>query len=84
MTDTINFEMDGYHLTVEAGVTVLAALSQNGVVCTRLSVSGKPRSALCGMGVCQECRVSVNGRRQLACQTLVEHGMRVQSIAHPC
>jgi predicted molibdopterin-dependent oxidoreductase YjgC len=84
MTNTITLDIDGQALTAEAGITVLAALSQTGIGCTRLSVSGQPRSALCGMGVCQECRVSVNGRRQLACQTLVAPGMHVQSIVHGC
>jgi D-hydroxyproline dehydrogenase subunit alpha len=36
----------------------------------RRSVSGEPRAPVCGMGVCHECAVDVEGRRQLACQTL--------------
>ncbi|MFG6448807.1 FAD-dependent oxidoreductase [Roseateles sp. BYS180W] len=36
----------------------------------RSSVRGQPRAPLCGMGVCQECRVQVNGQQALACQTL--------------
>jgi succinate dehydrogenase/fumarate reductase-like Fe-S protein len=32
---------------------------------------------LCGMGVCQECRVWVNGQRRLACQTLCTEPMTV-------
>jgi len=33
---------------------------------------------LCGMGICFECRVTINGNaHQLACQTPVEAGMHI-------
>jgi succinate dehydrogenase/fumarate reductase-like Fe-S protein len=47
--------------------------------CARTSVTGEARAPLCGMGVCQECRVFVNGRRSLACQTLCQDGMAVDT-----
>jgi succinate dehydrogenase/fumarate reductase-like Fe-S protein len=31
------------------------------------------------MGICQECRVLIDGRRRLACQTLCHDGMHVQT-----
>jgi succinate dehydrogenase/fumarate reductase-like Fe-S protein len=31
------------------------------------------------MGVCQECRVSIDGQRRLACQTLCRDGMQVET-----
>jgi succinate dehydrogenase/fumarate reductase-like Fe-S protein len=34
---------------------------------------------LCGMGICQECRVTIDGLRRLACQTQCRDGMQVQS-----
>jgi len=77
----ITLEIDGHGQTVEDGITVLAALSQTGIGCTRLSITGQPRSALCGMGICQECRVAVDGLRRLACQTLVKSGMRVRTLS---
>ncbi len=43
------------------------------------SATGKPRAPFCGMGVCQECRVLVDGRRRLACQTVCAEGMRVET-----
>jgi aerobic-type carbon monoxide dehydrogenase small subunit (CoxS/CutS family) len=58
---------------------VAAALVLAGVKGTRISVDGEPRAALCGMGVCQECRVLVDGRRRLACQTVCAEGMRVET-----
>ncbi|WP_205416526.1 2Fe-2S iron-sulfur cluster-binding protein, partial [Escherichia coli] len=42
------------------------------------SVSHQPRAPFCGMGVCQECRVNINGLRRLACQTLCQAGMRIE------
>jgi aerobic-type carbon monoxide dehydrogenase small subunit (CoxS/CutS family) len=55
---------------------VALAIAGNGVA--RISVRGDARAPLCGMGVCQECRVSVDGQRQLACQTLCIEGMQVE------
>ena len=49
---------------------------------TRRSVSGALRGPLCGMGVCQECRVTIAGRaHRLACQTLCTPGMQVVTAA---
>ncbi|HCI6741169.1 TPA: (2Fe-2S)-binding protein, partial [Klebsiella variicola subsp. variicola] len=36
------------------------------------------RAPFCGMGVCQECRVTVDGLRVLACQTLCRAGMQIE------
>ena len=45
---------------------------------SRKSVSGEPRGALCGMGICQECRVTIDGLpHQRACMVLVREGMEV-------
>lgn len=62
---------------VPDSITVAAALAIAGLAHTRISVSGKLRAPVCGMGVCHECRVSIDGMRRLACQTLVREGMRV-------
>jgi sarcosine oxidase subunit alpha len=43
-----------------------------------LSVSGEPRGPLCGMGICFECRVTIDGRaHQRACQIPCRSGMQV-------
>lgn len=73
--------LDGRPLRVVAGTTVAAALAQNGDGTTRTSVSGQRRAPLCGMGICQECRVNIDGQRRLACQTLCRDGMQVET--HP-
>jgi predicted molibdopterin-dependent oxidoreductase YjgC len=68
--------VDGIAIDVAAGATVAAALAiRAGIAGTRMSVSGAPRTALCGMGICQECRVTIDGRAHvLACQTLCRDG----------
>jgi len=78
MAESITLTIDGRGTTVAAGSTVAAAIA--GV--TRRSVSGQLRAPLCGMGVCQECRVTINGRAHvLSCQTLCRSGMDVQTGA---
>lgn len=71
--------LDGRPLRVTAGTTVAAALAQGGDGTTRTSVSGERRAPLCGMGICQECRVTIDGQRRLACQTLCRDGMQVET-----
>ncbi|WP_282343138.1 (2Fe-2S)-binding protein [Pseudomonas sp. PS02288] len=71
--------LDGRPLHVAEGTSVAAALALGGDGCARTSVSGQRRAPLCGMGICQECRVSIDGVRRLACQTLCREGMRVET-----
>lgn len=77
----LSIELDGQRHQVPAGITVAAALSLRADGVTRHSVQGEPRAAFCGMGVCQECRVLINGQRRLACQTVCRSGMVVQTRA---
>lgn len=71
--------LDGKVHPVPAGITVAAALSLCSDGTTRDSVSGERRAAFCGMGICQECRVLINGQRRLACQTLCAPDMIVDT-----
>ena len=71
--------LDGQPLKVDEGTTVAAALLLGGDGSSRTSLSGQRRAPFCGMGVCQECRVMIDGQRRLACQTLCHDGMRVES-----
>jgi predicted molibdopterin-dependent oxidoreductase YjgC len=72
--------IDGDVREVAAGITVAAALAVSGVRTTRMSVSSQSRGPLCGMGVCQECRVTVDGRAHvLACQTLCRDGQTIET-----
>ena len=47
-------------------------------VAAALLAAQVPFTPLCGMGVCMQCRVTIDGRpHQLACQTLCRPGMEV-------
>ncbi len=72
----IEFRFQGRALAAEPGQTLAAALANAGVL---IDPEGRPRIALCGMGVCQECLVLVNGRSERACLALVEAGMEVEA-----
>ncbi|MFN2994335.1 (2Fe-2S)-binding protein [Serratia plymuthica] len=72
--------IDGESLRVPEGCSVAAALSLSGQDRCRYSVCRLPRAPFCGMGICQECRVTVNGLRRLACQTLCQPGMHIERI----
>lgn len=78
MKSHIIIEINGKPHQVEPGISVAAALARCGHLGTRLSIGGQIRAPLCGMGVCQECRVTINGRaHQLACQTMCTQGFQI-------
>lgn len=74
----IHLTINGRPLEVAAGTVVAAAIALAGVPTTRHSVRGEPRAPLCGMGICYECRVTIDDvPHRLGCQTLCEDHMRV-------
>lgn len=77
--------IDGEPIAVPARTTVVAAVFRRyGVRGTRTSVGGQPRAALCGMGICQECRMTIDDRAHvLACQTICRDGMRICTECRP-
>ena len=79
MTSSVHIHIDGQALAVPAGSSVAAALARTPGGCARRSVSGEARAPFCGMGICHECRVTIDGRRQLACQTVCQDGMRIDT-----
>ncbi len=80
MSDSVTVLVNGTAVTVAAGSMVSAALTVAGISAFRKSVSGNPRGPLCGMGVCFECRVTINGRSQCrSCQTPCQPGMNVNT-----
>lgn len=71
--------INGQPCSVAPGTTVAAAMLIAGQP-NRISVTGTPRSALCGMGICFECRAVVNGTlHRRTCQMLCEPGMIVET-----
>lgn len=78
----IDIIVNGRPMSLLSGATVAAALLNEGVYGFRESVVGEARGPVCGMGVCYECRVTINDvPQQRACLSVVEHGMRVETGA---
>ena len=78
MTENITITVNGRTVKTPVGATVAAAIARAGVPFFRKSVTGEPRSPVCGMGVCFECRVTIDGHpEQRSCQVLCRPGMEV-------
>ncbi|MCD9031638.1 (2Fe-2S)-binding protein [Luteimonas sp. Y-2-2-4F] len=76
---TVRLAVDGREVAVRAGSSVAAAVAIAGAG-FRTSVGGEPRAPLCGMGVCFECRVTIDGGAQRrACLTTAADGMQVRT-----
>jgi sarcosine oxidase subunit alpha len=72
--------VDDRPVSAEAGTTVAAALVNAGVSAFRTSVGGSPRGPLCGMGICHECRVTIDGiAHRRSCLIEVADGMRIET-----
>ena len=77
----LNFRFDGQEIIGYAGESIAAALIASGISATRLSATGMPRGYFCGMGVCWECVVRINGiNTARACRQVVEDGMIVETV----
>jgi hypothetical protein len=82
MSEPIRLRVDGHPVDVPAGSMVSAAVAIAGATKFRRSVTGEPRAPLCGMGICFECRVTINGRAHCkSCQIPCEAGMEVETDA---
>jgi D-hydroxyproline dehydrogenase subunit gamma len=77
--DSLTLAVNGVAVTVKNGTTVAAAMLIAGAP-TRRSVTGEPRGPLCGMGICFECRTTIDGvPHQRSCQILCAVGMDVRT-----
>ncbi len=73
------FRLDGQPIDFVPGQTVGAALMAAGVAAWRTTRGDhRPRGLFCGIGVCYDCLVTVDGvPGQRACLVLAREGMRV-------
>lgn len=79
MSTCICVIVNGKPVEIVAGASVAAAVAQAGAQFRR-SRSGEARAALCGMGVCFECRVEIDGvPQQQACMLIARAGMQVRT-----
>lgn len=73
---TVRFTFDGGELAAEAGQSVAGALIGAGIRAWRTTrVAAQPRGAFCGIGICFDCLVTVNGEANVrACLAEVHDG----------
>ncbi len=80
MAEPVKIAVNGRAMSVVAGTSVAAALAQAGVTRFHRSVAGEPRGPLCGVGLCFECAVTINGQPHCrSCLTHCEEGMEVRT-----
>ena len=81
MPPELHLRINGMAAKAIRGERLSATLLNAGIERTRIACDGSPRASFCGMGVCMECRVRVNGEIVLACLTLSGEGMEVSTDA---
>lgn len=75
---TLEVVVDGRPVTAYEGETIAAVLLAEGEIAMRRTVGGAPRGIFCGMGVCFDCLVVVDGiANTRACVTWVRDGMQI-------
>ena len=74
-------EVDGEKITAYEGETIGAALLAADRRALRYTSKHKqPRGLYCGIGLCQECRMVIDGiPNTQACQTLATPGCRIET-----
>jgi sarcosine oxidase subunit alpha len=75
------FEMDGAPIRAYPGETIAGAVLATGrYLLRRTGKLGSPRGVFCGIGLCYECRIVVNGEPNVrACMTRAEPGDHVET-----
>jgi D-hydroxyproline dehydrogenase subunit gamma len=76
----VTIVVDGVPRRVPGDATLAAALLGAGITRFRRDLGGSPRVPLCGMGSCFECRLTIDGVRDVrACLAPVRDGMQVET-----
>ncbi len=79
---TLRILLDGRQVEVRDGTTVAAALWNEGIQRFRRSVDGTARGPICAMGICFECRVTIDGEtHRRACMEPCREGMEIETDA---
>ena len=80
MSEPVVMRLNGKDVAANPASTVAAAIINSGLAAFRSSRSGQPRGPLCGMGICFECLVTIDGQRQVrSCQIQCPSGMVVET-----
>ena len=74
----VTITVDGIPIQTFLGETVAGALLASGQRAWRRTALGEPRGLFCGMGICFDCTVTVDGIPNVrACLTQVSDGMEI-------
>lgn len=75
------FFVDGKPVPAREGETVAAAMIAAGLLASRITAStGERRGYYCGMGLCWDCVMVVDGQRSVrTCRTFARPGMCVET-----
>jgi D-hydroxyproline dehydrogenase subunit gamma len=77
MPEEFMVTVNGAPVSVPSGATAAVAIALAGTSC-RKSVLGERRGPLCGMGICFECRATIDGiLHSRSCQILCHPGMEI-------
>ena len=76
----VKVSVNGKPITMKPGQMVAAAVVLANEGRFRTSVTGESRAPLCGMGICFECRVTINGQPHCrSCQVVCQDGMDIRT-----
>ncbi len=82
MNEWITMTIDGVPVRARRDWSVAVAIwNTSAVRGVRRAVGGELRAPVCGMGVCYECCVSIDGREKArSCMVMCREGMDVRTI----
>lgn len=78
--EQVSILVNGKEITGYLGESVATVLLSQEIYAMRTTVEGQPRGIFCGMGVCFDCLVVVDGEPNTrACMTWIKDGMDVRT-----
>jgi predicted molibdopterin-dependent oxidoreductase YjgC len=79
--EIVEFSYNGENMKAYRGDSVASALIANGVIMFRKTKKkGDPRGYFCGIGLCTDCMMKVNGVRNVrTCITEIEDNMVIET-----
>ncbi len=76
----VTFKLNGIAKSAYLGESVATVLLAEGINAMRVTTQGQARGVYCGMGVCFDCLVVVNGLPNTrACMTWIKEGMDIHT-----
>lgn len=81
VSQTVKIQVDGKTILAKKGEMIISALLAEGIIVNRYTQKRKePRGLFCGIGLCTDCVMTVNGKPNVrTCVTPVEEGMVIET-----